>query len=74
MVLQSRTLPTPLLRLISTEKIRIREDDNGEIRLIPIKESDKPISNCPFLGMYKDGRLTVDGYLERKRRDKELEF
>ena len=74
MVLQARTLPTPLLRLISTEKVKIREDNNGEIRLIPIKESKKPTNNCPFLGMYKDGKLTVDGYLQRKRRDKELEF
>ena len=72
MVLQAKILPEPLFRLIPTEKVKIREDINGEIRLIPVKEAGK--SSCPFLGMYTDGKLTVDGYLERKRADKELEI
>ena len=74
MILQARTLPAPLLRLIATEEVRIREESNGEVRLIPIKAAEKPISNCPFLGMYTDGKLTVDGYLERKRLNKALEI
>ena len=73
-VLRTRTLPEPLLRLISSDNVSIREDANGEIRLIPVKESTGPMNKCPFFGMYTDGKLTVDGYLERKRRDKELEF
>ena len=73
-VLQTHSLPEPLLRLISSDSVKIREDANGEIRLIPVEASTKPMNNCPFFGMYKDGKLTVDGYLERKRRDKELEF
>jgi hypothetical protein len=73
-VLQTRALPEPLFRLISSDNVRIREDTNGEIRLIPVKTSTEPISKCPFFGMYTDGKLTVDGYLERKRRDKELEL
>ena len=73
-ILQTRALPEPLIRLISSDNVRIREDINGEIRLIPVKESTEPINKCPFWGMYTDGKLTVDGYLERKRRDKELEF
>ena len=74
MVLQAKTLPEPLFKLISTEKVRIREDNNGEIRLIPVTESKKAVSSCPFLGVYTDGKLTIDGYLERKHADKELEF
>ena len=73
-VLQTRTLPEPLLRLISSDNVKIQADTNGEIRLIPVKESMESVNNCPFLGMYTDGKLTVDGYLERKRRDKELEL
>ena len=73
MILYSSTLPMPIFQLISTEKIKVRKD-KGEIRLIPIVESEKTASNCPFLGMYTDGKLTVDGFLERKRADKELEF
>ena len=73
-VLQAKTLPEPLLRLIPTEKVEVRKEHNGEIRLVPIKESGKTVSNCPFLGMYSDGKLTVDGYLENKRAEKELEL
>ena len=73
MVLPTRALPEPLLRLISSDSVKIHEDVNGEIRLIPVKELAKPVNNCTFLGMYTDGKLTVDGYLERKRMDKELE-
>ena len=70
MILYARTLPEPLSRLIFTERVKIRESD-GEIRLIPIKESAK---SCPLLGMYSDGKLTVDTFLEWKREDKELEL
>jgi hypothetical protein len=72
MVLQTRTLPEPLFRLISSDRVKIREDNNGEIRLIPVNELAKTVSHCPFLGMYTDGKLTVDGYLERKRTETEL--
>ena len=74
MVLQTRTLPEPLFRLISSSSVKIREDSNGEIRLIPVIEPIVATNNCPFLGMYTDGKLTVDGYLERKRMDKGLEL
>jgi len=77
MVLHARTLPEPLLRLIHTEKVKIREC-KGEIHLLPIKElTDSQVADrrliLPILGMYSDGKLTVDGYLERKRADKEME-
>ena len=71
LVLYARTLPEPLFKLIPTEKIKIRKDKD-EIRIIPIQET-KNTSNCPFLGFYTDGKLTVDGFLERKHQDKELE-
>ena len=74
MVLQTKTLPEPLFRLIASNSVKVREDNNGEIRLIPMEESVKTINNCPFLGMYTDGKFTVDGYLERKRMDKGLEL
>jgi len=74
LVLQTRTLPESLFRLISADRVKIRTDNNGELRLIPIKESVESKAGCPFLGMYADGKLTVDGYLERKRMDKGLEL
>ena len=73
-VLQAKTLPEPIFRLISAEKVKVCKEINGEIRLIPIMESKKAVSKCPFLGMYTDGKLTIDSYLKQKRADKELEF
>ena len=70
MVLQAKILPEPLLELIPTEKIKVRKI-NGEVHLIPIKEEAK---TCPLLGMYTDGKLTIDKYLEWKLEDKELEI
>jgi hypothetical protein len=66
-VLQANILPEPLYKLITTELFKIRKDTNGEVRLIPYNETKKATSSCPFLGLYSDGKLTVDGYLNRKR-------
>ena len=72
LVLQSRLLPEPIFRLVRTEKVVVRES-NGEVHLIPVDDLTKAKSILPIFGMYTDGRLTVDGYLEQKRADKELE-
>jgi len=70
-ILNTNTLPQPILRLIPTEKIKVREH-NGIIHLIPFKE--KPIqSSCPLLGLYSNGKLTVEKHLAWSREDKELE-
>ena len=71
MVLQVRSLPAPLFQLISTEKVRVREA-NGEIHLIPIQE--KLVANdCPLLGLYASGNLSVDKHHEWSREDKNRE-
>jgi DNA-damage-inducible protein J len=56
MILQSKTLPEPLLRLISTEKVRISESD-GEIRLIPVEDSATSIVSDPFFSEANMARL-----------------
>ena len=71
MVLQSRTLPEPLSRLIRMERVRIRES-HGEIRLIPIIEKATD-NDCPLLGLYSDGKLTVEMHHAWSREDKELD-
>ena len=71
LVLNTTTLPEPLLRLIPTEKVWVRETD-GEIRLTPITEN----FDCTvgLRGMFaSDPNMTVDKFLERKRADEELE-
>jgi len=69
LVLYSNTLPEPLFRLIRTEKVMVREAD-GEIRLTPISDSDE---SCPLLGMFADGKISVDKFIKRKRIEKELD-
>ncbi len=60
MILNARTLPEPLCRLIRTEKVRVNEAGDGVIRLIPIAESS---ADCPLLGLTADSGLTVDKFL-----------
>ena len=68
-VLNTNTLPEPLLRLIRTEKVKISET-NGEIRLTPIIDIKK---GCPLRGMFADGKISVEKYLESKQTEKDLE-
>jgi hypothetical protein len=68
-ILNASTLPEPLFRFIRTEKVKVHEM-NGEIHLTPISETT---DDCPFLGLYSDGKLTVDNFLKWKRDDMELE-
>ncbi|MCL2499919.1 MAG: hypothetical protein FWE90_06230 [Defluviitaleaceae bacterium] len=72
MILQVKILPEPLLKLINTEKVKVRRE-HGEIRLIPIEAKVKKNNILPILGMYSDGKLTVENYLKQKRIDRELE-
>jgi len=68
-VLNTNTLPEPLFRLIRTEKVKISEA-NGEIRLTPITDVKK---GCPLRGMFADGKISVDKYLESKQTEKGLD-
>ena len=71
MVLNTSTLPEPLIRLIHTEKVRVNET-GGIIQLMPIKED----VDCTIglRGMLSDfPEMSVDKFLERKHADKELE-
>jgi hypothetical protein len=69
MVLNTNTLPDPLFRLISAEKVKVKEA-NGIISLIPIMGNK---SDCPLLGIAADCGFTVDDFLARKREEKVLE-
>ncbi len=59
MILNAKTLPEPLYKLIRTEKVKVNEAD-GIINLIPITES---APDCPLLGLTADSGLTVDKFL-----------
>jgi hypothetical protein len=70
-VMKTKSLPEILFRLISTERVRLRETD-GIIQIIPVKET----SDCTkgLRGMFADyPEMSVDNFLERKHYDKELD-
>ena len=69
-VLNTKALPETLFRLIHTEKVKVREA-HGEIRLTPIKETG---IDCPFLGMFADGKISVDKFIANKHTEKEFEL
>jgi hypothetical protein len=69
-VLDARTLPEPLSRLIRTAKVKVRET-HGEFLLTPIKERD---IECPLLGMFTGGKISVDKFIAAKQAEKELEL
>ena len=71
-IINTKSLPEILIRLISTEKVKISETD-GEIRLIPIQENfDCTVGLRGLFANYPE--MSVDQFLERKRADKELEL
>ena len=71
-VINTKSLPEILFRLIPTEKVRVREAD-GVIQLTPVKETaDCTIGLRGILAEYDD--MSVDKFLERKRAEKELDL
>ena len=68
MVLNTSTLPEPLLRLIRTEKVKVNEI-NGVISLTPILEIK---NGCPLRGLAADSKLTVDKFLAMVHDEKEM--
>ena len=69
MVLDTQTLPEPIMRLIHTKKVKVRETQ-GDILLTPIHEEN---FDCPFLGMFDDGKVSSEKFILRKQAEKELE-
>ena len=88
MILKTTTLPKALLRLIRTEKVKLRETD-GEIRIIPVvedtasdrflaikhaavKAEDKMRRLYDLCGSGADLEMTVDSFLAMTHDEKEL--
>jgi len=71
-VMSTKALPEILLKLIKTEKVRMKES-GGVIQLLPVKEN----VDCTvgLRGMFAgDPNMSVDKFLERMRADKELDL
>jgi hypothetical protein len=71
MVLDIQALPETLFSKISTRKVKFYEE-NGTITLTPFSE-EKPRFDH-LVGMFSDGKISIDDFLEEKQREKELEI
>jgi hypothetical protein len=71
-VMNTKSLHEILLKMITTEKVHIKQVD-GEIHIIPINESVDYIEE--LYGSLADyPEMSADKFLERKHADKELEL
>ena len=72
MVLDTKSLPETLFRIIQTKKVRMKKGQ-GIIQIIPIEETnDCTIGLRGIIAGCDD--LSVDRFLERSRADKELDL
>ena len=70
MVLDISTLPETIFSVISTKKVKFFEN-NGTITLTPIFEEKPHFKH--LRGMFSNGKISVEDFLQEKQRDKELE-
>jgi len=71
-VMNINALPEFLIKIMPTEKVRVKEMD-GIVQLMPVKEN----TDCTIglRGLFAgDPNMTVDKFLERKHADKELDL
>jgi hypothetical protein len=70
MILDISMLPETLFSRIKTEKVKFHEE-NGAFIVTPIVEERKSFDS--LIGMFSDGKLSIDNHLKQKQLDKELE-
>jgi hypothetical protein len=71
MVLDIQTLSENIFSRITTKKVKLYEE-NGTITLTPFSE-EKPRFDH-LIGMFSDGKISIDDFLEEKQLEKELEI
>jgi hypothetical protein len=71
MVLDIQALPETIFSKILTKKVKFFEE-NGTITLTPFSE-EKPRFDH-LIGMFSDGKISIDDFLEEKQVEKELEL
>jgi hypothetical protein len=70
MVLDVNMVPEVIFSHIKTDKVKFHEE-NGTFILTPVIEKEKTFER--LIGMFSDGKLSIDGYLKQKQKEKELE-
>ncbi|MCL2433941.1 MAG: hypothetical protein FWD16_05425 [Clostridia bacterium] len=65
-----QTMPQILTRMIRAKTVKIREEGNGVITVIPIREDD----DCPLFGFLGEGKMSTERFMADKQLEKELEL
>jgi hypothetical protein len=71
MILDIQTLPENIFSKISTKKVKVYEE-NGTITLTPFPEEKTRFDH--LIGMFSDGEISIDDFLDEKQLEKELEI
>jgi hypothetical protein len=71
MILDIQALPETIFSKISTKKVRFYEE-NGTITLAPFSEERPRFDH--LIGMFSDGKISIDDFLEEKQQEKEFEI
>ena len=70
MILDINMVPETIFSRIKTKKVKLHEE-NGALVLTPVSEDEKSFDR--LIGMFSDGKLSIDNYLNEKQMEKELE-
>jgi hypothetical protein len=71
MVLDIQALLETIFSRISTRKVKFYEE-NGTITLTPFPEERPRFDH--LIGMFSDGKISIDDFLEEKQQEKKLEI
>ena len=71
MIIDINMVPKTVFSRTKTKKVKIHEE-NGSFVLTPIVEK-KEKSFDRLIGMFPDGKLSIDNFLKEKQLEKELE-
>ncbi len=67
-VLETNILPEPLLSMIRSEQMRVKETDDG-FTVMPFEKRSSLDAIKKARGMYKDGSLSTDRFLSERREE-----
>jgi hypothetical protein len=71
MILDIQALPETIFSKISTKKVKLYEE-NGAITLTPFFEERPRFDH--LIGMFSDGKISIDDFLEEKQQEEKLEI
>jgi len=71
MILDIQALPETIFSRIFTKKVKVHEE-NGNIILMPFPE-EKPRFDH-LIGLFSDGKISIDDFLEEKQQEREFEI